>query len=70
VTRGTAVVVYGGHVMVVTNCQPTAVPAAVVAVHTVTARCHYYSTTSNGVKLLSVPESSSPELYATATVQA
>jgi hypothetical protein len=36
---------------------------------TVTSRCNYYSTTSNRVKLLSVPESPSPELYATAAVQ-
>ena len=37
--------------------------------HTVTSRCHYYSTTSNWVKLLSVPESPLPGLYATAAFQ-
>eukprot|EP00966_Prymnesium_polylepis_P198781 4606945-Prymnesium_polylepis.1 len=34
--------------------------------HTLTSRCHYYSTTSNWVKLFSVPELRSPELYTTA----
>ena len=37
--------------------------------HTVALRRHYYSTTSNWVKLLSVSESPLPELYATAAFQ-
>ena len=36
---------------------------------TVTLRCHYYSLTSSWVKTLTVPESPSPGLYATAAVQ-
>eukprot|EP00966_Prymnesium_polylepis_P055055 1272746-Prymnesium_polylepis.1 len=58
--------------MVVTDCQPTAVPAAAPR----PPHCDfamslkpYYSTTSNWVKLLSVPESPSPGLYGTAAVQ-
>eukprot|EP00966_Prymnesium_polylepis_P136099 3144994-Prymnesium_polylepis.1 len=43
----------GGRVMVVTNCQPTTVPAAAprpLSGSAVTSRCHHYSATSSCVK--------------------
>ena len=47
--------------------RPTAVAEKLP--HCVTLRCHHSSLTSNWVETLTVPESPSPGLYATAAVQ-
>ena len=69
VRRGSAFVVRGGRVEVSATLGNYRGARGRRGRHTVTLRCHYYSTTLNWVKLLSVPESWSPVLYSTAVVQ-
>ena len=69
VRRGSVIGVRGGRVKVSATLATHRGARGRRGRHTVTLRCHYDSTTTNRVKLLSVPESPSPELYATAAVQ-
>ena len=66
---GTVVGSRGGHVKVSSTHTTHRGARGRGGRHTVTLRCHYYSTTSSWVKLLSVPKSSSSKLYVTAAVQ-